>query len=114
MALEVTSFLDHTTIHNELQDYVNHLTEAYSLPQVTVYINPLFRVMAGRATTGRIEIAEWLLFTSSSELIDTIKHELAHTRGYWGHGPDWQMEAMRLGAKPQHCYDNELAAYNRS
>jgi predicted SprT family Zn-dependent metalloprotease len=45
---------------------------------------------------------------SEVEVRDTILHEIAHA---WagataGHGPKWQMQAIRLGARPERCAVN--------
>lgn len=40
---------------------------------------------------------------------DTILHEIAHAiAGYKaGHGIDWKLVCMRIGAKPERCYTSE-------
>ena len=43
-----------------------------------------------------------------SEVRDTVLHEVAHALAgsAAGHGPRWQMWAIRVGARPQRCASN--------
>jgi len=57
----------------------------------------------------RIEISEeYLKILSPAEIIDTIKHEVAHAmdfldRGTTDHGPRWKAWAVKVGCKPNRC-----------
>lgn len=56
-----------------------------------------------------IRIAEWqVLRAPKRELLDTIRHEVAHalTPGH-GHDELWQFACLLTGAKPKRCYDDE-------
>lgn len=41
------------------------------------------------------------------EVEETIRHEIAHALAgpHAKHGPDWKRECIRVGAKPERCYD---------
>jgi predicted SprT family Zn-dependent metalloprotease len=44
-----------------------------------------------------------------ADVKDTVLHEIAHALlgpGH-GHGEEWKLLAMSIGAKPQRCYDSE-------
>jgi predicted SprT family Zn-dependent metalloprotease len=44
---------------------------------------------------------EYILTAHSSAIIDTVKHEIAHALPFGhGHGPLWQKNAIKLGARP--------------
>lgn len=45
-----------------------------------------------------------------SENIDTLLHEIAHALAGSGHGHNrvWQQWAMKVGAKPERCYNSKL------
>ncbi len=51
------------------------------------------------------------------DVIDTVLHEIAHALTYlqygpggYGHGPEWQAICVRIGAKPERCYDSSVVA----
>lgn len=59
-----------------------------------------------RYNSKRIEISIFLcLFKTDKEVMDTLKHELAHAIvGYSaGHGPIWREKAIELGCSGNRC-----------
>lgn len=61
-----------------------------------------------------IELAEWTLNAPLEEATDTLLHEVAHALtpgGERSHGEQWKKKAKELGATPERCYDEDMAAY---
>jgi predicted SprT family Zn-dependent metalloprotease len=50
----------------------------------------------------------FVTLNSEAEVRDTVLHEIAHAHAgaKAGHGPAWQMQAIRLGARPERCAVN--------
>ena len=74
---------------------------------VTFKINPLMTTGLGKTKflpgEIRIEVARWALEAlTEAEVIDTVRHEMAHAVAgpRQGHGPLWKAHARRLGATP--------------
>lgn len=46
--------------------------------------------------------------TRPDDVLDTILHEIAHALVGGGHGHDevWKAECVRIGARPERCYDS--------
>ena len=60
----------------------------------------------------RIEIAEYYAANSPEEhVLDTLRHEIAHALAGpgAGHGPEWRVIAVKIGAKPVACDHSEEA-----
>lgn len=58
--------------------------------------------------SGTISLSKhFCRMNSWAEIIDTILHEIAHalTPGE-GHGARWKAACLRVGAKPERCYDD--------
>jgi predicted SprT family Zn-dependent metalloprotease len=48
---------------------------------------------------------------SEAEMLDTIRHEIAHAQTpEQGHGPAWKLAAMAIGANPSPCTSLEITA----
>lgn len=64
------------------------------------------RVGVCKHSTKTIEYSKhFLTKTPSGEIEDTLRHEIAHALvgpGY-GHGPEWQVMAIKCGAEPTRC-----------
>lgn len=58
--------------------------------------------MAGK---GRIEISRYLLANELDDILNTIRHEVAHVIAGRdaGHGPAWKAAAVKVGARPERC-----------
>ena len=50
-----------------------------------------------------------VLINEQDKVVDTILHEIAHALcGFEaGHGSEWKETCIRIGAKPNRCYDGE-------
>lgn len=50
----------------------------------------------------------FVTLNSAADVEDTIRHEIAHALAGFkaGHGVQWQMWAIRLGARPERCVEN--------
>ena len=55
----------------------------------------------------QILLSVHFLELTESEIIDTVKHEVAHALAgpEAGHGPVWKEWARKVGAKPERCAD---------
>lgn len=57
-----------------------------------------------------IKIAKfWIAVLPENEILDTIKHEIAHAYCYENHlddnhGKNWKIAAVKIGARPIACY----------
>jgi predicted SprT family Zn-dependent metalloprotease len=61
----------------------------------------------------RIELSHhWAKLHTDGEVRDTILHEIAHALAgpQAGHGPSWKRQAMRIGARPQRCFQDQRLA----
>lgn len=66
----------------------------------------------GPRMPGRIELSvHFCERNSTDEVRDTILHEIAHALayaeyGHKGHGYPWKKVCLRIGARPERCYDS--------
>lgn len=53
----------------------------------------------------------WALEVNEAELVDVIRHEIAHALVGFGHGHDrtWKLACQSLGARPTRCQSHETA-----
>jgi len=52
----------------------------------------------------------WMLSIKWEQCVDTILHEIAHAIAGCEHGHDrvWQKTCVKIGAKPERCYEGEF------
>lgn len=52
----------------------------------------------------------YVLLNEEPDIRDTILHEIAHALAGFGHGHDqtWKDICIRIGAKPERCYDSNV------
>lgn len=66
-----------------------------------------------RGRPGKIMLSKHFVeHNAESEVLDTIRHEIAHAlagRGT-GHGPEWKRQCLLVGAKPERCGEAEMPA----
>lgn len=56
-------------------------------------------------TKGRVEISKYLLENDLDDILNTIRHEVAHVIAgkKSGHGPVWKAACLKTGARPERC-----------
>lgn len=94
-------------LHSEdvIMDLATGIVGDFAPEGWTVHWNRKVTRTAGMArfTSKRIELAAKILpYWPASEILDTIRHEVAHAAagGRAGHGPIWQAKCIELGARP--------------
>ena len=57
-----------------------------------------------------VELSRFIVRQKREDIVDTIRHELAHAVAgpKAGHGKRWKEAAVRLGAKPERCVEQEM------
>jgi predicted SprT family Zn-dependent metalloprotease len=64
----------------------------------------------GRTRPGRIELSvHFVQLNTEADIRDTILHEIAHalTGPHHGHDDLWKATCVRIGARPERCYDSD-------
>jgi predicted SprT family Zn-dependent metalloprotease len=64
-----------------------------------------------RARNGRIELSRhFVVRNAEAEILDTLKHEIAHALVGHGHGHDavWAARCREIGARPERCYGEHI------
>lgn len=93
------------------------LLDAHDLGDVYVELSSRAKRKAGSChyRGGRacfIRLAEWAVDGAPwAEVVDLIRHEVAHAicGPGKGHGAEWKRAAVSVGAKPERCYNAEMA-----
>ena len=101
--------------HSEALNLARTEMKKWELNGWRVEINPRLKRSLGRCIyrTKTIDLAaEYVTMNNEAEVLDTIRHEIAHAKagGKAGHGPEWRMWCRLVGAKPQRLADPGVKA----
>lgn len=63
---------------------------------------------------GEVQLSQYIVHLSASEILDTIRHEIAHAldrerRGTSGHDAVWRAVAREVGARPDRLADERAS-----
>lgn len=99
-----------TSLETMTRNYMDH----HGLHDWSIRIGSA-RNLAGMCNYSRKQITMSLYLAnamSTENVIDTILHEIAHAlAGHKaGHGPEWKVKCLEVGARPERCYDVSLVA----
>lgn len=115
---------------DDVQRWADAICSEWGVDPIRVEVNGRLSSTGGRfrwrVYSGQrwIEVARWALSAAHDDLLDVVRHEVAHyfAHVYHGpimrerreaHGPRWQEWALALGARPVPYYPASMNAVRR-